>query len=75
MEQMTTAERIARLTDSKPPSLRIPALRLRVRCGWCADRPAIDGFGPIPAGVPVSDGLCKVCEARLHTEMAAKKVA
>lgn len=63
MTPMALSDRLARVTDSAPV--------LRRRCGWCAGKPAIDGLGPIPVGVPASDGLCLSCEARLHADLDA----
>jgi len=67
METLNTASVVARLTDSKPPSLPIPALR--VICAWCP------GFTPTSADKGASHGICPACAAKIAAELDAKAVA
>jgi hypothetical protein len=63
---------IARLTDSKPPSPPIPALR--TICAWC--QPIAERTNPANRGV--SHGICAACQQKAEAEIdasAARKAA
>ena len=55
---------VARLTDSQPPALPVPALR--VVCAWCPT------FTPSAADKGASHGICTVCLAKMNTDLEKK---
>ena len=58
---MTTTTLVARLTDSQPPALPVPALR--VICAWCPT------FTPSAADKGASHGICTVCLAKINASL------
>ena len=48
-----------------------PTEALRIRCAWCPIKHPMDGLGPIPDGVIVSDGACPIGVALFESGASA----